>query len=147
MTNHMLTGSMVAMVTPMNGDGSIDWAGLERLAEHHVAQGTDAIVSVGTTGESATLDHGEHAKVIERTVKAVAGRIPVIGGTGSNSTEETIAMTRTAQEAGVSACLLVVPYYNKPPQEGLYQHFRSIAETVAVPQILYNVPGLSLIHI
>ena len=137
----MLTGSMVAMVTPMNGDGSIDWAGLERLIEHHVDQGTDAIVSVGTTGESATLDHGEHAEVIERTVKAVAGRIPVIGGTGSNSTEESIALTRTAQQAGVSACLLVVPYYNKPPQEGLYQHFRSIAEAVSVPQILYNVPG------
>ena len=137
----MLTGSMVAMVTPMNGDGSIDWAGLERLVEHHVGQGTDAIVSVGTTGESATLDHGEHAEVIGRTVKAVAGRIPVIGGTGSNSTEEPIALTRTAQQAGVSACLLVVPYYNKPPQEGLYQHFRSIAEAVSVPQILYNVPG------
>lgn len=137
----MLTGSMVAMVTPMNGDGSIDWAGLERLVEHHVGQGTDAIVSVGTTGESATLDHGEHAEVIGRTVKAVAGRIPVIGGTGSNSTEESIALTRTAQQAGVSACLLVVPYYNKPPQEGLYQHFRSIAEAVSVPQILYNVPG------
>ena len=137
----MLTGSMVAMVTPMNGDGSIDWAGLERLIEHHVDQGTDAIVSVGTTGESATLNHGEHAEVIERTVKAVAGRIPVIGGTGSNSTEESIALTRTAQQAGVSACLLVVPYYNKPPQEGLYQHFRSIAEAVSVPQILYNVPG------
>ena len=137
----MLTGSMVAMVTPMNGDGSIDWAGLERLVEHHVGQGTDAIVSVGTTGESATLNHGEHAEVIERTVKAVAGRIPVIGGTGSNSTEESIALTRTAQQAGVSACLLVVPYYNKPPQEGLYQHFRSIAEAVSVPQILYNVPG------
>ena len=137
----MLTGSMVAMVTPMNGDGSIDWAGLERLVEHHVGQGTDAIVSVGTTGESATLDDGEHAEVIGRTVKAVAGRIPVIGGTGSNSTEESIALTRTAQQAGVSACLLVVPYYNKPPQEGLYQHFRSIAEAVSVPQILYNVPG------
>ena len=137
----MLTGSMVAMVTPMNGDGSIDWAGLERLVEHHVGQGTDAIVSVGTTGESATLDHGEQAEVIGRTVKAVAGRIPVIGGTGSNSTEESIALTRTAQQAGVRACLLVVPYYNKPPQEGLYQHFRSIAEAVSVPQILYNVPG------
>ena len=137
----MLTGSMVAMVTPMNGNGSIDWTGLERLVEHHVGQGTDAIVSVGTTGESATLDHGEHAEVIGRTVKAVAGRIPVIGGTGSNSTEESIALTRTAQQAGVSACLLVVPYYNKPPQEGLYQHFRSIAEAVSVPQILYNVPG------
>ena len=137
----MLTGSMVAMVTPMNGDGSIDWAGLERLIEHHVDQGTDAIVSVGTTGESATLNHGEHAEVIGRTVKAVAGRIPVIGGTGSNSTEESIALTRTAQQAGVRACLLVVPYYNKPPQEGLYQHFRAIAEAVSVPQILYNVPG------
>ena len=136
----MFTGSMVAMVTPMNTDGSVDWPALEKLVEHHIAQGTDAIVSVGTTGESATLDHNEHAEVIERTVKAVAGRIPVIGGTGANSTSEAILLTERAAAAGVDGCLLVVPYYNKPPQEGLYQHFRTIAEAVAIPQILYNVP-------
>ena len=137
----MFTGSMVAIVTPMNTDGSVDWPALEKLVEHHIAQGTDAIVSVGTTGESATLDHNEHTEVIERTVKAVAGRIPVIGGTGANSTSEAILLTQRAAAAGVDGCLLVVPYYNKPPQEGLYQHFRTIAEAVAIPQILYNVPG------
>lgn len=137
----MFTGSMVAMVTPMHDDGGVDWDALERLVEHHIAQATDAIVSVGTTGESATLDHDEHGEVIARTVKAVAGRIPVIGGTGANSTSEAISLTRSAADAGVDACLLVVPYYNKPPQEGLYQHFKAIAEAVTVPQILYNVPG------
>ncbi len=137
----MLTGSMVAMVTPMGDDGSVDWAGLERLVNHHVEQGTDAIVSVGTTGESATLDHNEHIEVIGRTVDAAAGRIPVIGGTGANSTAEAIVLTRDAAAAGVTACLLVVPYYNKPPQEGLFQHFNSIAAAVSIPQILYNVPG------
>ena len=137
----MLTGSMVAMVTPMGDDGSVDWAGLERLINHHVEQGTDAIVSVGTTGESATLDHNEHIEVIGRTVDAAAGRIPVIGGTGANSTAEAIALTRDAAAVGVTACLLVVPYYNKPPQEGLFQHFNSIAAAVSIPQILYNVPG------
>ena len=137
----MLTGSMVAMVTPMGDDGSVDWEGLERLVNHHVEQGTDAIVSVGTTGESATLDHHEHIEVIGRTVDAAAGRIPVIGGTGANSTAEAIALTRDAAAVGVTACLLVVPYYNKPPQEGLFQHFNSIATAVAIPQILYNVPG------
>jgi len=137
----MFTGSMVAMVTPMHDDGSVDWTALERLVEHHIAEGTDAIVSVGTTGESATLDHDEHGDVIARTVKAAAGRIPVIGGTGANSTSEAISLTRNAADAGVDACLLVVPYYNKPPQEGLYQHFKAIAEAAAVPQILYNVPG------
>ena len=137
----MLSGSMVAMVTPMNEDGSVDWDSLKRLVDHHVEQGTDAIVSVGTTGESATLSHDEHTEVISRTVKAVGGRIPVIGGTGANSTAEAISLTRGAKEVGVDACLLVVPYYNKPPQEGLYQHFKAIAEAVAVPQILYNVPG------
>ena len=137
----MFTGSMVAIVTPMNTDGSVDWPALEKLVEHHIAQGTDAIVSVGTTGESATLDHNEHTEVIERTVKVVAGRIPVIGGTGANSTSEAILLTEQAAAAGVDGCLLVVPYYNKPPHEGLYQHFRTIAEAVAIPQILYNVPG------
>ena len=129
------------MVTPMGDDGSVDWAGLERLVNHHVEQGTDAIVSVGTTGESATLDHHEHIEVIGRTVDAAAGRIPVIGGTGANSPAEAIALTRDAAAVGVTACLLVVPYYNKPPQEGLFQHFNSIAAAVAIPQILYNVPG------
>ena len=137
----MLTGSMVAMVTPMGDDGSVDWAGLERLVNHHVEQGTDAIVSVGTTGESATLDHNEHIEVIGRTVDAAAGRIPVIGGTGANSTSEAMALTQDAAAVGVTACLLVVPYYNKPPQEGLFQHFKSIAVAVPIPQILYNVPG------
>ena len=137
----MLTGSMVAMVTPMGDDGSVDWAGLERLVNHHVEKGTDAIVSVGTTGESATLDHNEHIEVIGRTVDAAAGRIPVIGGTGANSTSEAMALTRDAAAVGVTACLLVVPYYNKPPQEGLFQHFKSIAVAVPIPQILYNVPG------
>ena len=137
----MLTGSMVAMVTPMGDDGSVDWAALNRLVDHHVEQGTDAIVSVGTTGESATLGHNEHIEVIGRTVDAVAGRIPVIGGTGANSTAEAIELTRAAADVGVTACLLVVPYYNKPPQEGLFQHFSSIASSVPIPQILYNVPG------
>ena len=140
----MFTGSMVAMVTPMHDDGSVDWTALEGLVNHHVAEGTDAIVSVGTTGESATLNHDEHGEVIARTVKAAAGRIPVIGGTGANSTAEAISLTRHAAEVGVDACLLVVPYYNKPPQEGLYQHFKAIADAVSIPQILYN---LSLIHI
>ena len=137
----MFTGSMVAMVTPMHDDGSVDWSALEGLVNHHVAEGTDAIVSVGTTGESATLNHDEHGEVIARTVKAAAGRIPVIGGTGANSTAESISLTRHAAEVGVDACLLVVPYYNKPPQEGLYQHFKAIADAVSIPQILYNVPG------
>jgi 4-hydroxy-tetrahydrodipicolinate synthase len=137
----MFSGSMVAIVTPMHDDGSVDWESLDRLIEHHIKEGTDAIVSVGTTGESATLDHNEHGEVIARTVKTVAGRIPVIGGTGANSTKEAIALTEDAAKAGVDGCLLVVPYYNKPPQEGLYRHFKAIAEAVSIPQVLYNVPG------
>jgi 4-hydroxy-tetrahydrodipicolinate synthase len=137
----MLTGSMVAMVTPMHDDGSIDWEGLSRLVDFHVGSGTDAIISVGTTGESATLTHEENCEVIARTVELAAGRVPVIGGTGANSTSEAIYLTRCAAEAGVDACLLVVPYYNKPTQEGMYRHFKAIAEAVPVPQILYNVPG------
>ena len=138
----MFTGSMVAIVTPMNIDGSVDWPALEKLVEHHIAQGTDAIVSVGTTGESATLDHNEHTEVIERTVKAVAGRIPVIGGTGANSTSEAVLLTERAAAAGVDGCLLVVPYYNKPPQDGLAAHFRAIAEAAPeLPLMLYNIPG------
>ena len=137
----MASAVELSTVTPMHDDGSVDWSALEGLVNHHVAEGTDAIVSVGTTGESATLNHDEHGEVIARTVKAAAGRIPVIGGTGANSTAEAISLTRHAAEVGVDACLLVVPYYNKPPQEGLYQHFKAIADAVSIPQILYNVPG------
>jgi len=137
----MFHGSMVALVTPMAADGSLDYAALERLVELHVANGTDGIVAVGTTGESATLDHTEHCDVIRRVVQMVAGRIPVIAGTGANSTTEAIDLTRCAMQAGADACLLVTPYYNKPTQEGLYLHHKAIAEAVAIPQILYNVPG------
>jgi 4-hydroxy-tetrahydrodipicolinate synthase len=137
----MFHGSMVALVTPMHADGAIDEDSLQRLIDFHVAQGTDAIVSVGTTGESATLDEAEHCHVIRRTVEMAAGRIPVIAGTGANSTREAIRLTRCAMDAEVDACLLVTPYYNKPTQEGLYRHFRAVAESVPVPQILYNVPG------
>jgi len=137
----MFRGSIVALVTPMAPDGSVDFDALSRLVGFHVENGTDAIVSVGTTGESATLDPGEHIEVIRRTVKLAAGRLPVIGGTGANSTSEALSMTREAMQAGVDACLLVVPYYNKPSQEGLYRHFKKIAHEVPIPQILYNVPG------
>ena len=137
----MFHGSMVALVTPMQVDGSVDFDSLARLLEFHVESGTDAIVAMGTTGESATLDEKEHCQVIRRVVELVAGRVPVIAGTGANSTSEAIHLTRCAMEAGADACLLVTPYYNKPTQEGLYQHFRAVAEAVAVPQILYNVPG------
>ena len=137
----MITGSIVALVTPMNSDGSVDWAALERLLDLHMAAGTAAIGAVGTTGESATLTVPEHCQVIEHCVKHVAGRIPVIAGTGSNSTHEAIELTAAAARAGADACLLVTPYYNRPTQEGLYQHFKALAEAVDIPQILYNVPG------
>jgi 4-hydroxy-tetrahydrodipicolinate synthase len=132
---------MVALVTPMNADGSVSDASLAELVEFHIQKGTDAIVAVGTTGESATLDFDEHCLVIRKTVDLVAGRIPVIAGTGANSTSEAIELTRCAMQAGADACLLVTPYYNKPTQEGLYLHHRAIAEAVPIPQILYNVPG------
>ena len=137
----MFHGSMVALVTPMRVDGAVDNEALERLVDFHVENGTDAIVAVGTTGESATLDEKEHCDVIRRVVNHAAGRIPIIAGTGANSTREAIDLTRCAQQAGADACLLVTPYYNKPTQEGLYLHFRAVAEAVAIPQILYNVPG------
>lgn len=137
----MFYGSMVALVTPMTADGAIDYVALEKLIEFHIEAGTDVIVSVGTTGESATLTHDEHARVIRFTVQKVAGRIPVIGGTGANSTHEAIELTTEAKAAGVDGCLLVSPYYNKPTQEGLYLHHKAIAEAVAIPQLLYNVPG------
>ena len=137
----MITGSLVAIVTPMHEDGSVDLDSLAGLIEHHIEAGTDGVISVGTTGESATLSHDEHQVVIEKTIQCVNGRIPVIAGTGSNSTAEALELTKAAHELGADACLLVVPYYNKPPQEGLYQHFKLIAESVPIPQILYNVPS------
>lgn len=132
---------MVALVTPMNEDESVDYAALERLLEWHIQSGTQAIVVVGTTGESATLDMKEHCDVIRFVVERVKKRIPVIAGTGANSTTEAIELTQCAKQAGADACLLVTPYYNKPTQEGLYLHYKKIAEAVDIPQILYNVPG------
>jgi 4-hydroxy-tetrahydrodipicolinate synthase len=137
----MFHGSMVALVTPMNEDGSLDVPALRRLIDFHVENGTDAIVVVGTSGESPTLDMDEHCEVIRLAVEHCRGRLPVIAGTGSNSTTEAIELSRCAEAAGADACLLVTPYYNKPTQEGLYRHHRAIAEAVPVPQILYNVPG------
>jgi 4-hydroxy-tetrahydrodipicolinate synthase len=137
----MITGSLVAIVTPMFADGGLDFAALRRLVDFHVAEKTDAIVVVGTTGESPTVDVEEHCALIRTAVTHAAGRIPVIAGTGANSTREAIELTRFAREAGAAAALSVVPYYNKPTQEGIYQHFRAIAEAVEIPLILYNVPG------
>lgn len=137
----MIRGSIVAIVTPMQADGRVDVDALDRLVDWHLAEGTDAIVAVGTTGESPTLDVEEHVDVIRRIVRRCAGRVPVIGGTGANSTAEAIELTRAAKEVGADAALLVTPYYNKPPQEGLYRHYRAVAEAVDLPQILYNVPG------
>lgn len=137
----MFQGSMVALVTPMLDDGSVDDTALAALVEFHIEAGTDAIVAVGTTGESATLTVPEHAQVIKRIIDLVAKRVPVIAGTGANATAEAIELTAHAKEHGADACLLVTPYYNKPTQEGLFQHFKSIADAVDIPQILYNVPG------
>jgi 4-hydroxy-tetrahydrodipicolinate synthase len=129
----MVSGSVVALVTPMHTSGAIDWESLQRLVDWHVAEGTSGIVSVGTTGESSTLDVDEHCDVVRRTVQAAAGRVPVIAGTGANSTREAIELTEAARRLGADACLLVTPYYNKPTQEGLYRHYRAIAEAVDIP--------------
>lgn len=137
----MIAGSIVAMVTPMTATGDIDWPALDKLVEWHISEGTHSIVAVGTTGESATLTVDEHCAVIKRVVDQARGRIPIIAGTGANCTREAIELTRAAQSVGADACLLVTPYYNKPTQEGLFLHFKAIAEAVAIPQILYNVPG------
>lgn len=134
-------GSIVALVTPMGGDGAIDYPSLDKLIEWHIACGTAGIVAVATTGESATLSVSEHCDVITRVVRTVNGRIPVIAGTGANSTQEAVELTQAAQEYGADACLLVTPYYNKPTQEGLYRHYMHVADSVAIPQILYNVPS------
>ena len=137
----MFSGSIVALVTPMHEDGSLDNDALDALVDWHISNKTDAIVAVGTTGESATLTVDEHTAVIKRVVAAVAGRIPVIAGTGANSTAEAIELTAAGKRCGADACLLVTPYYNKPTQQGLYLHYRAVAEAVDIPQILYNVPG------
>lgn len=138
----MITGSIVAMVTPMVPETlAVDWPALKKLVDWHIAAGTDAIVAVGTTGESATLNVDEHLEVVRVCVQQAAGRIAIIAGTGANSTSEAIELTAAAKECGADACLLVTPYYNKPTQEGLYLHYKAIAEAVAIPQILYNVPG------
>ncbi|MDG2395445.1 4-hydroxy-tetrahydrodipicolinate synthase [Candidatus Thioglobus sp.] len=145
--NHPLTGSIVALITPMFEDGSVDFSSLEALIEFHIKSGTNAIVSMGTTGESATLNQKEHIEVMRKTVEFAANRIAIIAGTGANSTSEAIELTKAAKEIGATACLLVTPYYNKPTQEGLYQHYKLIAETVDIDQILYNVPGRTAVDL
>jgi len=137
----MVSGSIVAIVTPMQDDGRIDFARFRSLIDFHIAEGTDGIVVVGTTGESPTVDFDEHKELIRVAVEHARGRVTVIGGTGGNSTAEAIELTESAKKARADACLSVVPYYNKPTQEGLYRHFRTIAEKVDIPQIVYNVPG------
>lgn len=137
----MFQGSLVAIVTPMQPDGSLDLPALRKLIDWHIAEGTDGIVIVGTTGESPTVDVDEHCELIKVTVEHTNKRVPVIAGTGANSTQEAIELTQQAKEVGADACLLVAPYYNKPSQEGLYQHFAAVANAVDIPQVLYNVPG------
>jgi 4-hydroxy-tetrahydrodipicolinate synthase len=137
----MITGSLVAIVTPMHEDARLDFGAFKKLIDWHVGEGTDGIVVVGTTGESPTVDFDEHKELIRIAVQHARGRIPIIAGTGGNSTDEAIELTESAKKAGATACLSVVPYYNKPTQEGLYRHFRKIAETVDLPMIMYNVPG------
>jgi 4-hydroxy-tetrahydrodipicolinate synthase len=137
----MITGSLVAIVTPMHEDGRLDLGGFRKLIDWHVAEGTDGIVVVGTTGESPTVDFDEHKELIRVAVQHSHGRIPIIAGTGGNSTTEAVELTGSAKQAGATACLSVVPYYNKPTQEGMYLHFRKIAETVDLPMLLYNVPA------
>ena len=138
---HSFKGSNVALITPMFDDGAVDYESLNNLIDFHIEAGTSSIVSVGTTGESATVGVKEHLKIIDHTIKYAAKRIPIIAGTGANSTSEAIELTQEAKNLGADACLLVTPYYNKPTQEGLYQHFKLIADSVDIDQILYNVPG------
>ena len=142
-----IVGSIVALVTPMHDDGSVDHDALRRLIDWHIAEGTDCIGVVGTTGESPTVTVEEHREVIRVAVEHAAGRVPIMAGAGGNSTQEAIELTRYARDVGADCTLQVVPYYNKPTQEGIYRHFKAIAEAVDLPVVLYNVPGLSLIHI
>src|SRR5438270_6748287 len=143
----MITGSLVAIVTPMHEDGRLDLGGFKKLIDWHAAEGTDGIVVVGTTGESPTVNFDEHKELIRIAVQHSHGRIPIIAGTGGNSTAEAIELTESAKKNGATACLSVVPYYNKPTQEGMYRHFRKIAETVALPMILYHVPVRTDAHL
>ncbi|MDU6925972.1 4-hydroxy-tetrahydrodipicolinate synthase [Franconibacter helveticus 513] len=137
----MFTGSIVALITPMDDKGNVCRSSLKKLIDYHVASGTSAIVSVGTTGESATLSHDEHGDVVMMTLELADGRIPVIAGTGANATSEAISLTQRFNDSGIAGCLTVTPYYNRPTQEGLFQHFKAIAEHTDLPQILYNVPS------
>ena len=142
----MLTGSLVALITPMNADGSVNFAQLNQLIDWHIENGTDAIVSMGTTGESATFSVDDHLAVIEATIQHVNKRIPVIAGTGANNTEEAIFLSKAAQSLGADYTLSVVPYYNKPSPEGIYQHFKAIAQAADIPMIIYNVPGRTVVN-
>ena len=141
----MFRGSFVALITPMRADGAVDEDALRRFVDWQVREGTHGVVPVGTTGESPTLSHDEHRRVVEITISTVDGRVPVVAGTGSNSTDEAIALTRHAKEAGADAALVVTPYYNKPTQEGLYLHFKAIADSVDLPILIYNIPGRSVV--
>ncbi len=143
----MFSGSIVALVTPFNADGEVDFDSLKKLVEHHVAAGSDGLVAVGTTGESSTLTIEEHVKVVNKIVEFADGRIPVIAGTGANATHESVLFSRLLNGSGIAGCLSVTPYYNKPTQEGLYQHYKAIAEVSDVPQILYNVPGRTAVDL
>ncbi len=143
----MFSGSIVALITPFNQDGEVDYDSLKKLVDFHVEAGSDGIVAVGTTGESATLTVEEHVKVVTKVVEFADGRIPVIAGTGANATHESVTFSRLLNNSGIAACLSVTPYYNKPTQEGLYQHYKAIAEVSDVPQILYNVPGRTAVDL
>ncbi|MCG3725364.1 4-hydroxy-tetrahydrodipicolinate synthase [Vibrio cincinnatiensis] len=143
----MFSGSMVALITPFHQDGEVDYSSLKKLVDYHIAAGTDAIVSVGTTGESATLSVEEHVKVVEKTVEFADGRIPIIAGTGANATHESITFSRLLHNTGIKGFLSVTPYYNKPTQEGLFQHYKAISQETDVPVILYNVPGRTAVDL
>ena len=143
----MFSGSIVALVTPFNSDGEVDFESLKKLVEHHIAAGSDGLVAVGTTGESSTLTIEEHVKVVTKMVEFADGRIPVIAGTGANATHESVLFSRLLNGSGIAGCLSVTPYYNKPTQEGLYQHYKAIAEVSDVPEILYNVPGRTAVDL
>ncbi|MGF1754740.1 4-hydroxy-tetrahydrodipicolinate synthase [Vibrio makurazakiensis] len=143
----MFSGSIVALVTPFNPDGEVDYDSLKKLVDHHVTAGSDGLVAVGTTGESATLTVEEHVKVVHKMVEFADGRIPIIAGTGANATHESVTFSRLLNGSGIVGCLSVTPYYNKPTQEGLYQHYKAIAEASDVPQILYNVPGRTAVDL
>ncbi|AQM19065.1 4-hydroxy-tetrahydrodipicolinate synthase [Vibrio anguillarum] len=143
----MFSGSIVALITPFNHDGEVDFVSLKKLVDFHVTAGTDAIVAVGTTGESATLTVEEHVKVVAKTVEFAEGRIPVIAGTGANATHEAVTFSRLLNNTGIAGCLSVTPYYNKPTQEGLFQHYKAISQETDIPQILYNVPGRTAVDL